>query len=128
MLAERVELGELPPVEERIPANPRVAIDFLEEELVPEVGKYGGTVRNVSASVNWNPDFFIALSENLLNMASINSDAIEPNIAESFEISEDYKTYTFTLRKGLKWSNGVEVKMEDVIFTVENFIYQCAAS
>ena len=34
MLAERVELGELPPVEERIPANPRVAIDFLEEELV----------------------------------------------------------------------------------------------
>ena len=123
MLAERVELGELPPVEERIPANPRVAIDFLEEELVPEVGKYGGTVRNVSASVNWNPDIFIALSENLLNMASINSDVIEPNIVESFEISEDYKTYTFTLRKGLKWSNGVEVKMEDVIFTVENFIY-----
>ena len=81
MLAERVELGELPPVEERIPANPRVAIDFLEEELVPEVGKYGGTVRNVSASVNWNPDIFIALSENLLNMASINSDVIEPNIA-----------------------------------------------
>ena len=123
MLAEKVANGELPPVEERLPENPRVATDFTEEELVPEVGKYGGTVRTVFAAVNWNPDIFVAMTENLLTMESMNSDVVTGNLVEGFEISDDMTTYTFTLRKGLKWSSGEPVTMEDVKFTVEHYIF-----
>jgi len=38
---------------------------------------------------------------------------IEPACAESYEISEDGLTYTFTLRDGLKWSNGETLDASD---------------
>lgn len=37
----------------------------------------------------------------------------EPAQAEKVEISEDGKTYTFTLRKGLTWSDGTAITAED---------------
>lgn len=39
----------------------------------------------------------------------------EPWLLESWEISEDAKTYTLKLRKGVKWSNGDEFTSEDLI-------------
>ena len=36
-----------------------------------------------------------------------------PAMAESVEISEDQKTYTFTLREGLKWSDGSDLTAYD---------------
>ncbi|MGI6238439.1 MAG: ABC transporter substrate-binding protein [Christensenellales bacterium] len=124
MLAARVESGDLPPVEERLPVNPRTADnDFNAEELAFEIGTYGGTLRMVFAQVNWNPDVFVGMTENLLSMQSMNSEVIEPNLVEAYEISDDLTTYTFTLRDGLKWSNGVDVTMDDVKFAVEHFIF-----
>ena len=40
-----------------------------------------------------------------------------PELAESYEMSEDGKTYTFTLRDGLKWSDGEELNAEDVAYS-----------
>ena len=40
-----------------------------------------------------------------------------PEIAESWNISEDGKTYTFKIKPGVKFSNGEELKAEDVAFT-----------
>ena len=36
-----------------------------------------------------------------------------PDMAESVDISEDQLTYTFTLRDGIKWSNGDPVTAND---------------
>ncbi len=38
-------------------------------------------------------------------------------MAEDYEISEDGLTYTFTLRDGIKWSNGDPVTAEDFEFS-----------
>lgn len=38
-----------------------------------------------------------------------------PAIAERWEASEDFKTWTFYLRKDAKWSNGETVKAEDFV-------------
>ncbi|MED4971211.1 ABC transporter substrate-binding protein, partial [Parageobacillus toebii] len=39
-----------------------------------------------------------------------------PGVAESYEVSEDGKTYTFKLRKDAKWSNGDPVTAHDFVF------------
>jgi peptide/nickel transport system substrate-binding protein len=44
-------------------------------------------------------------------------------IAEAFEVTPDRKTVTYTLRKGVKFSDGTPITTEDVRFTFENLIY-----
>ena len=44
---------------------------------------------------------------------------IVPDIAESWEISGDGKTYTFKLRRGAKFHNGREVKAQDFQYSIE---------
>jgi peptide/nickel transport system substrate-binding protein len=41
-----------------------------------------------------------------------------PGLAESWEASNGGKTYTYTLREGLKWSDGQPLTAEDVAYTV----------
>ena len=40
-----------------------------------------------------------------------------PGQAEKWEVSDDGKTYRFTLRDGLKWSNGDPVTAEDFVYS-----------
>ncbi|MDF1494611.1 peptide ABC transporter substrate-binding protein [Caproiciproducens sp. CPB-2] len=41
----------------------------------------------------------------------------EPALAESYKVSDDKLTYTFTLRDGLKWSNGTALTAKDFVFS-----------
>ncbi|KRA51481.1 ABC transporter substrate-binding protein [Devosia sp. Root635] len=40
-------------------------------------------------------------------------------LAESFELADDLKSITFTLRDGLKWSDGEALTADDVVFTYD---------
>ena len=44
--------------------------------------------------------------------------ATTPGLAESWEGSEDGKTYTYTLREGLEWSDGTPLTAEDIAYTI----------
>lgn len=44
---------------------------------------------------------------------------VVPNLAERWEISEDHLTYTFYLKRGVKFHNGREMTAEDVKFSWE---------
>ncbi|WP_041230609.1 ABC transporter substrate-binding protein [Deinococcus peraridilitoris] len=45
------------------------------------------------------------------------TDEFLPYMAESFTASKDGRTYTFTLRKGMKFSDGVEITADDFVTT-----------
>src|SRR6478609_3347110 len=45
-----------------------------------------------------------------------------PSLAESFEVAPDGLTYTFKLRKGVKFSNGRDVVASDVKYSIERAV------
>jgi peptide/nickel transport system substrate-binding protein len=45
--------------------------------------------------------------------------SVNPGLAQSWEISEDGTTYTFTLRSGVTFHDGEAMTAEDVIFTLD---------
>jgi peptide/nickel transport system substrate-binding protein len=114
MLADLVASGDLPPVDERLPKNPWV--------YPPNdgIGNYGGYMRRAFKGVSdawgcrkhidrklttWSPDLQLI-----------------PRLAESWELSDDAKTWTWHLREGTKWSDGVEFTSADYMWHYENFL------
>lgn len=47
---------------------------------------------------------------------------VVPSLAESYEMSDDAKTWTFKLREGVTFHHGTELTAEDVKFTAERWI------
>jgi peptide/nickel transport system substrate-binding protein len=67
---------------------------------------------------NESPNVFSLIYIGLITENGLTG-AIEPDLAESWKISEDKKRITFTLREGLKWSDGVPLTADDVVFSYQ---------
>ena len=46
---------------------------------------------------------------------------IRPQMVKDWQVSADNKTYTFTLRDGLKWHDGAPVKAEDCVASIKRW-------
>jgi len=73
--------------------------------------------------INGNGDIF---AYNQIYSGLVRSDPnggsrLEPSLAQRWTVSPDGKTYTFTLRPNLKFSNGQPVTAEDVAWSLNNF-------
>jgi peptide/nickel transport system substrate-binding protein len=126
--------GTLPSVEERLPNEPQV---LLASGLEDGIGTYGGMWRDFSAcpTEGWNlgagqtQGWFginIIYEEALVVSGPIfrRSDAVEPlpNLAKSWEWSDDGMELTMNLIEGAKWSDGEPFDADDVMFTWEYMI------
>ncbi|MDB5537710.1 MAG: putative transporter-binding protein precursor, partial [Devosia sp.] len=105
--------GTLPPVAERLPTNPLVVTP------VESVGKYGGTWHSGLRGGGDNAWIARTIAYDGLVRYDRDWNKVIPNLAESWEISEDAKTYTFHLRAGLKWNNGKPFTSADIAFAVD---------
>jgi len=65
---------------------------------------------------NSYPNIFDLTYEGLVDQNGITADII-PALAESWKISDNKLRFTFTLRQGLKWSDGHPLTADDVVFT-----------
>jgi len=72
----------------------------------------------VTQNGNINIWVFDLVMEGLLRTTD-DGKGIEPLLAESYEVSDDFLTYTFKLKEGLVFSNGDPVQAEDLVWTYE---------
>ena len=115
-LAERVAAGDLPPVEERLPASP------MEVPVLESIGTYGGDLdvalvgggglshlfryHSYEPLVRWTPDW----------------EGVIPNVASSWEVNDEATEFTFGLREGMKWSDGEPFTADDIMFWYEDVL------
>ena len=113
-LAELVKSGKLPQVKDRIPAEPMVL------KPVHSVGKYGGTWRRgFTGPGDVENGNRINASDKLL-FWDFTGTKIVPSVAKNVEMSADGKSYTVSLRKGMKWSDGAPFTADDFVFWFED--------
>lgn len=121
MLAERVAAGALPSIDERLPQEVFVVgpgVLLQEEYQEWQDGKHGGTI-NV-ASIFPTGFTFLGGGGTILRSPGQTTGKSVPNVVSAFSHSDDYTNFKFTIRKGLKWSDGVPVTTEDVRFHFED--------
>ena len=68
-----------------------------------------------------SPNVFGLTYEGLVDQNPLTGE-IEPALAKSWEISDNKKEITFTLRNNLKWSDGEPLTADDVLFTYNDLI------
>ena len=99
-LADRVKSGALPPVDKRIPQQPRIIDHFAGGE---GPGKHGGQL-NTLISGSRDTRLMTVYSYTRLIVYD-EKFTLHPDILESFEVKED-REFTLKLRAGHKWSDG----------------------
>ncbi len=101
---------------------------LLNESLLVAVPAYGGSL---DEGLVGSPRFInpvLAVSDSDRDLTSLVYSGLlratpdgdyEPDLAQSYTVSPDGKTYTFTLRPDITFHNGMPVTADDVVFTVQ---------
>ena len=102
-------LGTYGKVEDRLPVKDDIKV---ESASYLTVGKYGGELHRTASTSSWAAGKPIEEGLFLFNADG----TIEPNVAKSYEISDDSTVYTIHLRQGMKWSDGEPFTAEDCVW------------
>lgn len=115
-LAALVAAGTLPPVADRLPDQPLVI------EPLGSIGQYGGTLtRALRGNADHNSILRIVGNQGLTRWDP-QFTTVLPNVAASWEVSDDATAYTFHLRPDMKWSDGEPFTADDVVFFVNDLL------
>jgi peptide/nickel transport system substrate-binding protein len=109
MLAEMVAAGDLPPVEDRLPAEPLVI------EPVEEVGQYGGTWRVLDNDDTNGWTRQTILVEPFLKW-NRDANGMRPNLVTSWEWNDDATDLIAHFHEGIRWSDGEPLTVDDYLF------------
>jgi peptide/nickel transport system substrate-binding protein len=105
-----VGAGKLPPVAERIGADPLVV------RPVDRVGAYGGLLRVAFRPENvYEYARVVTGPDSLLHWDPAGAVPV-PNIARGFEMSDDRTELILHLRRRMRWSDGAPFTADDILF------------
>lgn len=100
------------------------SMDYIEGNLLklPLVSTYEVEHDSIGLSNPWKNSSLVnmLLYRGLLLLDSNLTD-VQGDLATGYELSEDHLNYTLTLENGLKWSDGMAITIEDVLFSIETF-------
>ena len=113
ILRAKVERGELPSVEERLPENPLVL------KPLNEIGKYGGTWRRLTTWEQWYGLRMSMYGHSYVRWIDDGLD-IAPNLLTDWQPNEDKTVWTLYFRKGIRWSDGAPFTTDDVLYWYED--------
>ena len=85
-----------------------------------EIGKYGGTWRRAFTGPGDVENGNRINASDKCFFWSADGGKIVPCVAKAYELSDDGKTYTMHLRKGMKWSDGAPFTADDFVFWFED--------
>jgi peptide/nickel transport system substrate-binding protein len=107
-------MASCPPVEKRLPENPWVA------PTLEQVGKHGGLMRRAytGASDRNGPNKMVDRGLVWFDKALVN----KARLAESWKVNADGTEWSFTLRKGTKWSDGKDLTTKDFKWFYDNWL------
>jgi peptide/nickel transport system substrate-binding protein len=111
------------------PAVTLTPADMAGMQKTDATGKFGGRFTDAAFSDPKTFNFLISKETSSSQILGLIFDGlvtrnpqtlkIEPDLAESWTSSPDSKTWTFKLRKGIKWSDGQPFTADDVVFTLD---------
>lgn len=135
--------GSRPRTEGEIDSTRSRGVDYvkLQEKalaFVPAIGKKGGEIilSTFSDPKSFNPitstetstsEFTAYIYEGLVRANGVTL-LPEPNLAESWDVSDDGLVWTFHIRPGVLWSDGKPFSAYDVEFTFNDLVYNTAIS
>lgn len=110
------------------PSPAQGGVDPFDVEQAETVGRYGGTLTFATISDPKTFNYHLASETSSTGVLGFLFDGlveqdenmkIEPGLAYKWETSKDGLVWTFHLRKGVRWHDGVEFTADDVIFTFD---------
>lgn len=99
----------------------------LDSYFIKNIPNFGGTYSHgvVGTIEKINPLFVQDDAENVANKLiysgltrTVSATNYVPDLAESWSISEDAKTYDFKLKQNVKWQDGANFNADDVTYTI----------
>lgn len=97
-----------------VPANAQAVLTVSSEQTTTWVRNFNPF--NQTSARATTKDF---IYEPLAIFNRLAGNKWEYRLAESFELADDLKSISFTLREGLKWSDGEPITVDDVVFTYD---------
>ncbi|MGB0409398.1 MAG: ABC transporter substrate-binding protein [Opitutales bacterium] len=114
-----------------LPVTVRAAHPIPEDAAISDfgTGRYGGilVLNETTQPTSFNPQVPGNMSTSLLQSRIFNSlvdfdprtETFVPALAKSWDVSDDDTSYTFHLRRGVRWSDGRPLTADDVVFTFD---------
>ena len=114
-----------------------ICLSFAEEQIKEElaieknitIGKQGGqivvstvgdpkTFNTILANETSSTDIINHMYSPLVTLNNVTQE-YEPSLAREWKHSDDYKVWTFPLRRGVRWSDGKPFTADDVLFSFD---------
>jgi oligopeptide transport system substrate-binding protein len=100
-----------------------------KSQQIYRTGILGSDIATYDPGLGTDENSISAIDTTFTGLVSLNDKlAVEPQMAQSYTVSPDGLTWTFTLRPNLKFSDGTALTSQDVVYSIDRALSPAVAS